>query len=112
MHWRKSSLRREGEEVQVRVFENTFVNYFYKILKNNDEKQQNHIVFNVFFIILINMFLFFDDFLDYPVFAENQQTKSLLRKKHFFLILMNWDLEAIYNHLMDENKIAIEKDLH
>ena len=45
--------------------------------KNNDEKQQNHIVFNVFFIILINIFWCF---FDYPVFAQNQQTKISTQK--------------------------------
>ena len=46
-----------------------FLKHFCKLfLQNNDEKQENHIVFNVFFIILINM-LVFCGFFDDPIFC-------------------------------------------
>ena len=55
-----------------------FCKLFYK-RKNNDEKQQNHIVLNVFSIILINIFVF----LIIQFLRKINKQKSLLRKTFF-----------------------------
>ena len=72
-------------------------------MKNNDEKQQNHIVFNVFFIILINIFVFW-----LSSFCGKSTNKNLYSEKTFFSYLMNWDLGHLQSSV-DENKMAIIK---
>ena len=61
-------------------------------------------VFSMVFQFFYHIFVFWW-FFDYPIFAENQQTK--ISKKQISH-LMNWDLGHLQSSV-DENKIAIRK---
>ena len=82
-----------------------FLKHFCKLFSQNGKLMLKIILFSMFLIIiLINIFVFWW-FFDYPVFAENQQTK--ISTQNFFY-LMNWDLGHL-QWCVDENKIAIRK---
>ena len=67
--------------VQERVFQNTFVTYFYKMVKIM-MKNNKIILFSMIFSLFTSIFLFFDEFLIIHFFIKNQ---SLIFRKNWII---------------------------